>query len=210
MRIAIDIPAVYLITQGRAEPANFSEKEAEIIGIVSAAVDLEVPLVQVREKRLPARLLCALTEAVVATARGSRTKILVNDRADIALACGADGVHLTSTSMPAAVIRTSFPPEFIIGVSTHTLEEVEAAAGEGADFALFGPVFATPGKDTPQGLDKLKHVCEADASFPVLAIGGIDANNVLSAIDAGAAGIAAIRALNDRDARDGLIKKLRT
>ena len=190
-------PLVCLITQGRATPDNFSEKKREIMAAVAAAVDAGVSMVQVREKSLTARLLSELVDVGVAAARGSSTKVLVNDRADIALGCGADGVHLPANSLPVAAIRASFPREFVIGVSTHTIDEVEAAKRDGADFVVFGPVFATPGKGEPEGLETLARVCDAVRPFPVRALGGIDKSNCESAIAAGASGVAAIRALND-------------
>jgi thiamine-phosphate pyrophosphorylase len=201
-------PLVCLITPGEATPDNFAEKKREIIAAVAAAVDARVSIVQVREKSLTARLLSELVDAVAATARGSATNVLVNDRGDIALGCGADGVHLAATSLPVDAIRGSFPREFVIGVSTHTIDEVQAAKRGGADFAVFGPVFATPGKGEPQGLETLARVCDAVRPFPVLALGGIDEWNCDSALAAGASGIAAIRALNDAESLRAIYARL--
>jgi len=136
-----------------------------------------------------------VTRAVKIT-RGSLTRLLVNDRVDIALAAGADGVHLTSASLPAPVVRRICGPEFLIGVSTHSLETARDARDSGADFALFGPVFETDSKrgfGPPQGLNKLQQVTSELQSFPVVAIGGITLDNAESCFAAGASGIAGIR-----------------
>jgi thiamine-phosphate pyrophosphorylase len=127
--------------------------------------------------------------------RGSRTRLLVNDRVDIALAAGADGVHLTSQSLPADVVRNICGPDFLIGVSTHSLAEARAARAAGADFVVFGPIFDTESKRAfgePQGLDKLREVASELGEFPVLAIGGITRENFAACIEAGASGIAGI------------------
>ena len=127
--------------------------------------------------------------------RGSNTKLLVNDRSDIARVAGADGVHLTSQSLSADVVRKLFGPEFVIGVSTHSLEEARAARDASADFVVFGPVFETESKrgfGEPQGLDKLRQVTSELRGFPVLAIGGISLDNIRAALEAGASGVAGI------------------
>ncbi len=126
--------------------------------------------------------------------------MLVNDRSDIALAAGADGVHLTSQSLPTRVVRANCPETFIIGVSTHDVLEVAAAESGGADFIVFGPVFPTESKRAfgePQGLTKLAEVTQAVQGFPVVAIGGITLDGVADCFRSGAAGIAAITLLND-------------
>ena len=139
-----------------------------------------------------------LYELVVRAAeitRGSATRLLVNDRADIARAAGADGVHLTSQSLPAQVVRKMFGPEFVIGVSTHSLEEARAAQAAGADFVVFGPVFKTESKRAfgePQGPDKLREVALALRPFPVIAIGGITSENSALCLVNGANGFAGI------------------
>lgn len=123
--------------------------------------------------------------------------MLVNDRADTALAANADGVHLTEKSISAETIRRDFPANFIIGVSTHSIETAEKAKKQGADFVTFSPIFASPGKAEPKGLEKLKEVCEKLKPFPVIALGGIDETNYKSVLEKGASGFAAIRFLNN-------------
>ena len=186
-------PIIYPITSGKAN-------SLDILRLVRAAVEAEAPLFQIREKSLPARELYELTTRAVEITRGSKTRLLVNDRADIARAAGADGVHLTSQSLPADVVRSTFGSEFLIGVSTHSLDEARAARDGGADFVVFGPVFEKHGFGVPQGLDKLRYVTSEMGDFPVLAIGGISLDNVAECFEAGASGIAAIRLLNDAEA----------
>jgi thiamine-phosphate pyrophosphorylase len=203
LRIVFEKPAVYLITKGDATVANFAEKRSEILDIVRAAVDARITFVQLREKHLSAKLVYELACELAALTRDTRTRLLVNDRFDIALAAGAAGVQLTSSSITAAAVRASAPDAFVIGVSTHSIEKVQTAAQQGADFAVFGPVFATPGKEA-RGLESLKQACTA-ASLPVIAIGGVNTDNANTVIDAGAVGYAAIRSLNDIE----LLKQIR-
>lgn len=187
---------IYLITDGTATDSNFPERSTEILDLVRIAAAAGISLIQIREKQLSARQLFELTAAVVNVTKDSGTKVLVNDRADIAAAAAADGVQLTSVSLPVSVIKQSFPG-LIVGVSTHSLEEVEQASEQGADFALYGPIFATPGKGKPVGSDELRRVCDAVHPFPVIAIGGVGGSNYRSVLRSGAKGFAAIRFLND-------------
>jgi len=165
-------------------------------------VNAGISLIQLREKNLPARMLHELTMRAVDIVRGSSTKLLVNDRADIAAATGADGVHLTSTSLSAATVRATFGNEFLIGVSSHTPAEARAARGEGADFAVFGPVFETVSKriyGNPLGLSRLTEVTTELAPFPILALGGVTLENAAGCLRAGAAGIAGISLFSNVD-----------
>ena len=190
-------PITYLITRGGARDHNFASASSQILDIISLAVAEKVSMIQIREKHLSSRLLCELSEAAVVITRGSQTKVLVNDRADIAKACGADGVHLAANSVPANVIRKIFPENFLIGVSAHSLNDVKTAARLGVDFAVLAPVFATPEKGTPLGLEKFHEICGSVHPFPVLGLGGVGAANFAEVLGAGAIGIAAIRGLND-------------
>lgn len=197
-----DQSLIYLITKGTATAQNFPEKKKRLLKLIECAVSAEIHLIQIREKTLPARFVFEIASEAANIARQSKTKILVNDRADIALAANADGVHLTSNSIPTKQIRRSFPPEFIIGVSTHSAGEAQKAKTGGADFAVFSPVFATPSKKKygkPKGLEKLREVCETLKDFPVIALGGVDKTNFREVLKSGASGFAAIRFLNNAE-----------
>lgn len=194
---------MYLITSGEtnAQTTPATEDFSNVLRLVEAAVSAKIDLIQIREKQLSAKVLYQLSSRAAAITRGSATKLLVNDRSDIAAACGADGVHLTSSSLPPEVVRLAFGAEFLIGVSTHSSAEATFARGGGADFVVFGPVFATPSKrqyGEPVGLTELRKVTSALAPFPVLALGGVTTENVADCYEAGAAGVAAITMLSDR------------
>ena len=166
--------------------------------------------VQIREKDLPARDLALLVRqaldiaARVSAKRDSRIRVIVNDRLDVAIAQRADGVHLGEKSLPlaaakrlvaSAVARGALDASFLVGISCHSLEAAQAAERDGADYIFYGPVFATPSKESfgpPQGLERLAQVCAA-IFVPVLAIGGITRENLLFCMAASAKGIAAIR-----------------
>lgn len=190
----ISCPA-YLITDGSLTPETFSKNMPDLLSLVTKAVEKGISMIQIREKNLTARQLFELSRAAALLTRDSAAKLLVNDRADIAFAAGADGVHLTSHSLPAAVIRQNFPAEFIIGVSTHSLETALAAKEQGTNFVTFGPVFPTQSKTeygSPQGIEKLGEVVKALDGFPVFALGGINGSNYRETIKAGAGGVAGI------------------
>ncbi|MFN0138499.1 MAG: thiamine phosphate synthase [Pyrinomonadaceae bacterium] len=203
-------PISYLITTGKMTNADFDRGCSRLVAVVERAVESGVSLIQIREKSLSARLLFRLTCSVVAATRGTSTRVLVNDRADIAFGAGADGVHLTGNSISPAIIRRSFGPGFLIGVSTHNVDDVVEVADAGADFAVFGPVFDTPGKsDDRKGVDELQRACVTVSPFPVVAIGGVDAGSVDEVMAAGASGVAAIRAFDDVDSMHQLLTKLK-
>lgn len=193
-------PLIYLITSGqttdRTTPA--AEDFSSVLQLVQAAVVAQIDLVQVREKNLTASVLYQLASSAAGITKGSATKLLINDRSDIAAAAGADGVHLTTSSLPTAVVRQTFGDGFLIGVSTHSLEEARLARQGGADFAVFGPVYETASKTElvePPGLTGLARVCSELSPFPILALGGVMIGNVAECIRAGARGVAAIRML---------------
>jgi len=195
-------PLIYLITDGETTPENFREKSVEMLKLIEKAVEANISLIQIREKRLFAKQVFELTAKAAQITKNSKTKLLVNDRADIALAADADGVHLTANSLSAEIIRANFPRDFIIGVSAHSLAEVEKAKQQGANFATFSPIFATASKakyGAPQGISALREVVETVKEFPVIALGGIDENNFGEVLKSGAKGIAAIRFLNDAE-----------
>lgn len=192
-----DKKLLYLITSGEIDGGSSVEKEPALLDLVRVAVELEVPLIQLREKALSVRDLYCLAAKVVEITRNTPSCLLINDRADLAAAVGADGVHLTSRSLRANVIRLNFPG-LLIGVSAHSALEVKAAHEAGADLAVFGPVFSTPEKGAPVGVDELRRVCAAVPAFPVIGLGGIDEGNFEEVLATGAAGFAAIRWLNDQ------------
>ena len=157
---------------------------------------------------MPARVLYELTARAAEITRGSETRLLVNDRCDIARAAGADGVHLTAQSLPADVVRKIYGPEFLIGVSTHSLDEARAARDGGADFVVFGPVFETESKrgfGAPQGLEKLAEVTNELRGFPVLRLVVLH-SKTRACFEAGASGVAAIRLLNDAERMSSIVE----
>lgn len=155
-----------------------------------------VDWIQIREKDLSTRALEDLVRRAVS--RGGSSRILVNDRLDVALACGAAGVHLPADGLPVDAVRRSFPTGLMVGVSTHTEREAETAAKMGADFIVFGPVFATASKPgvRPVGLRALAEVV-AENPLPVFALGGITAHNVEEVAGTGVAGVAGISAFQN-------------
>ena len=161
---------------------------------IVAAVRAGVDLVQIREKDLSTRELIDIVGPAVEMMRGSSTRLVVNDRLDVALGHGAAGVHLGDQSLPAPIVREVVPPSFLVGVSCHLLEEALASAAARADYILLGPIFETPSKlayGPPLGLAKLREVA-AKVSVPILALGGITVDRTPACLEAGAAGIAGI------------------
>ncbi len=206
MLLDLPLPIIYAITSGKANSPE------EILRLVQAAVDAEVPLFQIREKALSGRALYELVTRAVEITAGSGTRLLVNDRSDIARAAGANGVHLTTQSLPADVVRQTCGPDFLIGVSTHSRDEARAAQQAGADFVVFGPIFETESKRAfgePQGLEKLRELTSELGEFPVLAIGGVTLDNVGACFKAGASGVAAIRLLNDAESLSSIVELIR-
>jgi thiamine-phosphate pyrophosphorylase len=177
---------------------------------MEAAALAGVDWIQIREKDLSGRECMLLTrQALTRTEQSSkssatRTRILVNDRVDVALSEHTGGVHLGENSLPVQEVRRSVDSrgerkDFLVGVSCHSLEVAKSAASGGANYIFFGPVFATPSKaayGAPQGIERLKEVCRA-VSIPVIAIGGITLANGAACLSAGASGLAAIRLFQD-------------
>jgi thiamine-phosphate pyrophosphorylase len=153
--------------------------------------------VQLREKDLEARELLALADTLREATRHHGARLIVNDRADVALAARADGVQRTHASLPVSALRAITPPGFLVGASVHSEAEARDAAAQGADFIVFGPVYDTPSKrryGPPQGLAALEAVARA-VDRPVLAVGGLTPERVAEALAAGAAGVAVIGAI---------------
>lgn len=172
-------------------------------GLAAAGVDG----LQVRERELEDDELLALVSA--ARRSFSPRALFVNRRFDIALAAGADGVHLPAHGLPVALVRATLGERLVIGRSTHDLDEVRRASEQGADYVVFGPVFDTPSKRSrlaPRGLAALGEA--ATIGVPVLAIGGIDAARVETVLRHGATGLAAIRAFATPDSAAAMVAAL--
>jgi thiamine-phosphate pyrophosphorylase len=193
-------------------------RRADPLAQARAAAASGVDLIQVRERDLDASALAMLVRALVGAVRGVRTerrpdtptRVVVNDRLDVALACGADGVHLRADSMPAAAARRIAPPGFLVGRSVHSAREA-ATAGD-VDYLVAGTVFSTSSKPdctAPLGEDGLRRIVAA-ARAPVLAIGGVTVDACEAIARAGAAGIAAIGLFGVPEALDALVRTLRS
>lgn len=190
-------PIICYVT-GR-EALNGTDSTEKLIAKIRAAETAGADWVQIREREMTARDLLVLTKAAIAGARGT-TRILVNDRLDVALAAGAAGVHLRGESVPIVeavrwLREVHAPANFLVGVSCHNVEEARQAEGAGASYLFFGPIFETPAKKKfgpPQGLAKLAAVC-SNVRVPVIAIGGVNEETAPKCLQAGASGIAAIR-----------------
>jgi thiamine-phosphate pyrophosphorylase len=177
-----------------ARQAPTSAGRPALVDRIRAAAHAGVHLVQVRQPDLEGLALTRLVEDAVLAVRGTQTRVIVNDRIDVALAAGAHGVHLRGDSVRAPLVRTICPQAFIIGRSVHSVEEADRVAREGGlDYLVFGTVFDTASKPgrTPAGAALLADTCSAVA-LPVLAIGGITIERLPTVAASGAAGFAAI------------------
>lgn len=174
-----------------------------------------VDWIQIREKDISVRSLAELVQEAVRRIPAD-CRVLINDRLDVACALGTGGVHLGERSVPVAeakrfVSEQKLAGRFLVGASTHSLEDAIAAERAGADYLIFGPVFATPSKAAygpPQGVEKLAAICRR-VSIPVLAIGGIALENARECLAAGAEGIAAIRLFQEAENMAALVQELR-
>lgn len=168
-----------------------------LVEVITAAARGGLGAVQLREKDLSARELYDLGASLQAALTPFKVPLLVNDRIDVALALDAAGVHLAGHSLSPATARRLLGPDKLLGVSTHGLDAARQAAHDGADFVVFGPIFATPSKlayGPPQGLPRLAEVVR-EVRVPVIAIGGINPANLPQVMQAGAHGVAMIRAV---------------
>jgi thiamine-phosphate pyrophosphorylase len=153
--------------------------------------------VQLREKDLSGRELFTLAERIGQAARRHQARLVINDRLDVARALGAAGVQRTHRSLPVAVLRALAPPPFLLGASVHSRDEAVAAAADGADYLIFGPVYDTASKRAfgpPRGLSALGEVARA-VERPVLAVGGLTPPRVREVLAEGASGVAVISAI---------------
>ena len=182
--------SLYLIT----DRAAASRPPADVVEECLAA---GLRAVQLREKDLEARDLLALADTLREATQRHGARLIVNDRADVALAASADGVQRTHSSLPVSALRGFTPPGFLVGASVHSEAEARDAAAQGADFIVFGPVYDTASKrryGPPQGLAALEAVTHA-VDRPVLAVGGLTPERVPEVLAAGAAGVAVIGAI---------------
>jgi len=215
---------LYYITDRTQFPGDEPARRRAVLAKIANAARCGLDYIQLREKDLSARELEALAREAVVVIRGSsdlrtenrepRTRLLINSRTDIALAVGADGVHLPSDDISPSEVRQIWSKcgagapareRRVITWSCHTRENVLRAESEGADFVVFAPVFEKKGA-VPVGLAALREACRA--KIPVLALGGITLQNAGSCLDAGAAGIAAIRLFQENKIED-VVRALR-
>ncbi|HLG51768.1 MAG TPA: thiamine phosphate synthase [Chloroflexota bacterium] len=180
-----------------------------LLDAVRAASDNGLDWVQVRDHRATARELLDLTRDVLAICRPRGVRVAVNDRIDVALAAGADGIQLGEHGLPAEIARR-LAPRLRLGVSVHDLRAAQQAAAAGADWVTFGHIFATPSHpgEPPRGLEPLAEVVRA-VGVPVVAIGGITADNVGAVLGAGARGVAVISAILDAPDPGAVTRALR-
>ena len=206
---------ICLVTDRRRLVASGAASEAHacLVAQIRHAVDAGIDLIQVRERDLEAGALAALVSELLAVTRATPTRLVVNDRLDVALACGADGVHLRGDAIPIASARQLAPAGFLIGRSVHGVAEAIAAAG--ADYLIAGTVFASvskPGQAQRLGIAGLRSIVTA-VDRPVLAIGGIAGDRVREVAETGAAGVAAIglfmASLDDAEATGCRVVELR-
>ena len=202
---------LYYITDRRAFAGDEVHQRRTLLERVAEAAAAGVDYIQLREKDLSTRELERLANEAVAAVRAnsSLTHLLINGRVDVALACGADGVHLPGNSLPASEVRSLWMQVSdrspVIGVSAHSVDEVRYAEAHGADFAVLAPIFEKPSTQLPGlGLELLAVACHGapppdnteaapQSSFPVLALGGVKLDNTVACIRAGASGVAGIR-----------------
>lgn len=165
--------------------------------IVERAISGGSTCIQLREKDLPAKSLYEICLDLLAVTRKKKTALIVNDRLDVALAAGADGVHLGQDDLPPAAARRLMPPEMVLGVSVDNVEQAREAEAAGATYLGAGSVFATPTKadaGEPIGLEVFAAICRS-VTLPVVGIGGIHAGNAGEVIQCGGAGVAVISAV---------------
>jgi thiamine-phosphate pyrophosphorylase len=210
---------LYYITDRSQFRGDEAQRRRALLSKIADAARAGVDYIQLREKDLSGRQLETLTREAVGLVRevreaSGRSRLLVNSRVDVALAAGADGVHLREEDVAPDDVRRARgavansgrprqpPDHFLIGVSRHNVTDVKRAESEGVDFAVFAPVFgksSAPGTN-PAGLVALEEACRAN--IPVIALGGITLKNAAACLSAGAAGVAGIRLFQENEIDD--------
>jgi len=191
--MTFELPKLYPVTDRRLSGLSHAEQVARLC-------EGGARLVQLREKHLPAREFYAEASEAVRVARSFGATLIVNDRADVALAVGADGVHLGQGDMPPAAARGLLGGGALVGFSTHNVAQASAAAGLPVSYIAVGPVFATSSKEQPDpvvGLEGVRAVRGAVGRTPLVAIGGVTPESAPSVLEAGADSVAVIGALLD-------------
>ena len=168
----------------------------DLAELAAAAIRGGADVIQLRDKTAPTRRLLDDASRVRTVTRNAGIPLIINDRADVAHAAGADGVHLGQDDLPIAAARAILGPNRLIGKSTHSLEQAIAAELDGADYIGVGPIFSTPTKPGSQsvGVDLIRQVA-LRVQIPFICIGGLDATNLQRALSAGAERIAVVRAV---------------
>ena len=165
--------------------------------VLQQAIIAGVPAIQLRERDLPTAELLSLAQEIQAVAAARAVPLIVNDRVDLVMALNMSGVHLRTESLPLSTARQLLGPHRLVGISTHSIEEVRRANREGADYIVFGPIYDTPSKrpfGPPLGLERLAEAC-SQSTAPIFAIGGITCDRVCDIRAAGAYGAAVIGAV---------------
>jgi thiamine-phosphate pyrophosphorylase len=209
---------LYLITDRRAFLRSAEITHDDLprlqLEVIAIAAQAGCQLIQIREKDMSAKTLGDFARAAVEFARPHGARVLVNDRLDVAMAAGADGVHLRASSIPVREVRAVAAQrglnDFMIGVSTHSIAEARLAEEGGADFIVCGPVYDTPSKrafGAPLGLERFAEICGA-VKIPTLALGGINLSNYREPLRRGAAGVAAIGLFADMENLEQTIRSI--
>ena len=208
---------LYYITDRMQFSGTERDKRLQLLRKIAECAAAGIHYIQLREKDLNTRQLQELgDEAGRLLAENTGTRLLINSRIDVALACGASGVHLPANDLPASEARAIFGrtghAHPVIAASCHTIAEVSSAEAHGADFAVFGPVFEKNDHPNRAGLEQLERACSrpglAAKAMPILALGGITVENARRSQNAGASGIAAIRLFQQNDVAE-VVKQLR-
>lgn len=204
-KLATEFLLLYYITDSKQFPGSAGEQREQVLAKIAEAARADVDYIQLREKNLASRGLEALARAAIEAVRNNsgKSRLLINSRADVALAIGADGVHLRASDISPADVRRIWrsagsTAEPVLGVSCHDESDVVAAKAAGADFVVFGPVFGK-GDAAATGIRALRVACAHGT--PVLALGGITVESARSCMKAGAAGIAGIRMFQEGNLR---------